>query len=105
MYTEGWHAGPGVCDVDRLLLDPTGPPWQGCETRDLEARPGPSELWAVTASSSLRCPGGSAGTQMSLAQGELQASCLLILVKKRRVSCETLHKVFVSVVILSGAGA
>lgn len=41
---------------------------------------------------------------MSLAQGELQASCLVILVKKRFVSCETLHKIFVFVVILSGAG-
>lgn len=80
-------------------------PWQGCDTQDLAARLSPSELWAVTASSSLRCPSGSAGTKMSLVQGELQASCLLILVKKRRVSCETLHKIFVSVVILSGAGA
>ena len=42
---------------------------------------------------------------MSLAQGGLQASCLVILVKKCFVSCETLHKMFVFVVILSGAGA
>ena len=82
-----------------LLLDLTGP-WQGCE-----ARISPSKLWARQASLSLRCPGGSAGTEMSLAQGGLQASCLVILVKKRFVSCETLHKIFVFVVILSGAGA